>query len=717
MSGFRPILPSPQTASNIGGGGSSDGLSGKKRDAVSQEDRQLTVQKCDGGRPHCRTCLSKKRQCIYDSEDGRSTVTALRSRIEVLEQQVGQSQSARQAGASRTRSQFQSGLDSVPSATSADQPPCIISQRFLPSISVTRQAVDGFFSSSGKLFHIFTRAQVCAFLDSVWKDVDLENQSWKADVCCLMAIAAVGIQYTDTTGDADVSDTFYDICKVHLDSVLETRPLDAIKICTLLCMYNVTNKAVASLSYADIGLALCRRFGLYSRRRQLPSLTDSMWVDYRRASRTLVFLSTWLSATLGYRSSNQYLFERISPSDLNVDEASDISEVVQSEMARIAVLNIKILYMHIVHQDLGWAISAIAQDLEEWYDGLPQVMHLQEVSGQDLPQDVRRSIYLAHLIYLGTNILLFRRIAFEAVRSSKTKGVLPAPWQPSREQYLKQADEASLAANGSARIIKIMMNENCVFKRCWIIIFQSYTSCLIILHVVLGKIVLKTQPFDYEEDLENIRSCLSALSFCGSLNQVAARFHETLLSIYDSLINGHVNKPPASHPDADIGYRQPFTMEANVAVSTALGSGPQEDLCVDSSRYVDQSLEELSTDLLSMLCRPFGDPINRKESKECPDIGYRTAPSRKEHQCLMEKLDWDFEDSSPFQRDTTKVGISDDQNPQLNRNCANPGDFGLLGDGPDAPVQHRFIGSSGPNVWTSADYLQVNPWCFLRGSY
>ncbi|KAI0439798.1 hypothetical protein F4803DRAFT_529580 [Xylaria telfairii] len=566
MSHFRPILPLPQSTSNVSDTG---GTSGKKRDAVSQACHACRKAKarCDGGRPTCRTCVSKRRQCVYDSEGGRSNVATLRSRIEVLEQQVRQSQPVSQVDAGGTLFQVQCASELVPSATPAEQPLSIISQRFLPSTSVTRQAVEGFLSSSGKLFHVFTRPQISVFMDSVWKNVEIGSQSWKADVCCLTAIAAVGIRYTDTTGDMDACNAFYDISKVHLDSVLEMRPLDAIKIYTLLCMYNITNwKAVASLAYADFGLALGRRFGLYGQHRRLPSLTDSMWADYRKAWCTLVFVSTWLSATLGYRSGNQYLLEHISPSDLNIDDASDISEVIQTEIVRIVILKIKILYMNILHRDLDWAIAAVAQDLEEWYDNLPQIMHLQEVGGQTMPPDVTRSIYLVHLIYLETNMLLFRRIAFQTIRSPKTDALIPIPWQPSQELYMRQADEASLAASGSAKIIKIMMAENFVFKRCWIVIFQSYTSCLVLLHAVLGKIAMKAQPSDYEKDLENIRSCIQALSFCGSLDHVAARFHETSLSIYNSLMNDYAEKAANDiHPDADTGSRQPFIAKQSAA--------------------------------------------------------------------------------------------------------------------------------------------------------
>ncbi|KAI0547703.1 hypothetical protein F4679DRAFT_553113 [Xylaria curta] len=640
MSHLRPLLPS----SNI------SEPPPKKRDVVSQAChacRKLKA-KCTGGRPSCRTCMSRKRQCVYDREK-RSSVAALRSQIKILEQQVGQSQHASEASASETQHQLRSRSASVPQATSPDQSPSIIPQRFLPSISVTQQAVDGFFSSSGKLFHIFTRSQASDFMDSVWKAANIESQNWKANVCCLMAIAAVGTQYTESTGGTDASDTFYDISKVYLDSVLEMRPLDAVKIYSLLSMYNVTEKAVASLVYADTGLALCRRFGLYCQRCQLPSLTDAMWMDYRRAFRTLMFLSTWVSATLGYKSGNQYLFERVFPSDLNADDVSDISEAVRSEMVRIAALKVKILYLNTGHRDLDLAIAALARDLEEWYNNLPQAMRLQEISKQDLPPDTRRSIYLVHLTYLGTNMLLFRRMASLKVRSSKAHGAVPASARPSREQYLKQADEALLAASGSARIIKIMMDENCVPKRCSIVIFQSYTSCIILLHAVLGKIALNPQPFGCEEDFENIRSCLSTLSFCGSLDNVAARFHASLLSVYNLLMKAHAKKLETTHNYPDTGYRQPFTLKENAAVNTTIISGPQEILG-SSSRRVDQSIEDLSTNLLSMLCRPFGDPINSKESEECLDEGYMAALGQKGHQCLMEKLDWDFDNTEPFPR-------------------------------------------------------------------
>ncbi|GAW22559.1 hypothetical protein ANO14919_120990 [Xylariales sp. No.14919] len=691
MSTFRAILPLPQPASE---GSDGDGARPppRKREVVSQACNacRKAKAKCNGMRPSCQTCLAKRKQCVYDPEDGRQTVAALQSRIQELEEEASHFRSAHQADSSEPWSRVQPGPDAPFPPTLASQPLGSTPQASLPSPLLTQEAIDSFFSCSGKLFHVFNNTQVSRLADSVWNGAENGSQSWKADVCCVMAVAAAGAQYANTTEDSSSADVFYHIAKRYLDELLETRPLDAIKVCTLLCFYNVMDKALTSLIYAEAGISLCRRFGLSNRHRGSSTLTDSMWVDYRRAWRTLIFLFNWLSASLGYKSGNQDFMMQISSSELNVDNVSDISEVVQTEMARIAVLKVKILHMHTIYKDLGWAVDAMVQDLEEWYEGLDPVLRLQGVPTQDLPLEVGRSIYLVHLLYLGANMLLFRRIAFQTLRLSNNHTLLPAPWQLSQHQYLQHADRALLAASSSAKIIKIMMDGNDVFKRCWIIIFQSYTSCLILLHDTTKKMALSTRHSTYEENLQNIQHCLKALDFCSSQDPVAARFHETLLPLYRSLMEKYANQPESP------------------AMSNA-GTGDQDPPNPEASYGPNQPLEKLSNDLLAMLCRPFGDPSNREESRKSLHVSYKTAPSRHEHQCLMEKLDWDFEDSAPFEWDPEMLGISANRIAQLNRYAADGETSGFFHSGPGAPVRSQFIDSSQPSGWASAAHLQMPP--------
>lgn len=170
-----------------------------------------------------------------------------------------------------------------------------------------------------------------------------------------------------------------------------------------------------------------------------------------------------------------------------------------SNISASLVLKVNILQMHTTYEDVGQAMDVMSRDLEKWYEGLPPVMRLQEVSAQTSPPEVRRSIYLVHLLYLGANMLLFRRIAFQAMKSTNIHGALPSRWQPSREQYLKQADSATLAANSSTKIIKLMMDERCVFKRCWIIMFvdpapRLYARIDIGLHAIGLELICRQLP-------------------------------------------------------------------------------------------------------------------------------------------------------------------------------------------------------------------------------
>ncbi|TGJ83859.1 hypothetical protein E0Z10_g4901 [Xylaria hypoxylon] len=418
---IRPLLPPASDSSDSGDDGDDGGPPPKKREVA------------------CNACRKAKAKVLE-------------------EHKASQFQSANQEDSSEAQSRVQSRPDAPFPPTLAYQSHGSIFRESLPSASVTQRAIDGFFSCSGKLFHVFNDTQVSLLADSVWKSEDNGSQSRKADVCCLMAVAATGAQHADTAGDTNSSDAFYNIAKQYLDDVTETKPLDAIKVYTLFCFYNVKDKALTSLVFAEAGISLCHRFGLSNQQRGCSTLTDPMWVDYRRAWRKLVFLYHWLSASLRYKPGNQDLMNLMSSSKLSVDNTSDISEVVQTEMARIDVYN-----------DLGWAIDAMVRDLEEWYEGLPRAMHLQGVVTQALPLEVGRSIYLVHLLYLGANMLLFRRIAFQTLRSPKSHGLLPGPWQLSQDQYSQNADRALLAATSSAKIIKIIMDENGVFKRCWII--------------------------------------------------------------------------------------------------------------------------------------------------------------------------------------------------------------------------------------------------------
>lgn len=219
---------------------------------LTAEGLELMVEECNGARPSCQTCITKDRECVYECKEGELRVSALRSRIRVLEEQIGRSQLADTD--SEEPSEAQSGLmppsDTPTPGASRHESPGSLHRESLPSVSVTQQAVDGFFRCDGLLFHVFSRPQVDHFVDSVHASAGENEQSREADICCLMAIAGTGSLYADTIEADAYADKFYSIAKLKFDAVLEMRPLDGIKVCALFCLYNILDKTVASVAYA-----------------------------------------------------------------------------------------------------------------------------------------------------------------------------------------------------------------------------------------------------------------------------------------------------------------------------------------------------------------------------------------------------------------------------------------------------------------------------------
>lgn len=119
----------------------------------------------------------------------------------------------------------------------------------LPNQDITKRAVDSFFASTGQLFHVFSRGQVASYLEDIYGSASLSTSLPKKAVCCVACVAAVGVQYKADDFDHGLEAIFYDVARRHFADVFEDRPLESIKVCTLLAMYNIMNKAMVSVAY------------------------------------------------------------------------------------------------------------------------------------------------------------------------------------------------------------------------------------------------------------------------------------------------------------------------------------------------------------------------------------------------------------------------------------------------------------------------------------
>lgn len=119
----------------------------------------------------------------------------------------------------------------------------------IPSPKLTWAAVESFFCSCGSLFHIFSPAQVEQFQKLVFGLDGRPNFLQKAAICCLCAVAAVGIQYNPSDFEQGAEQIFYDVSRHFFTDVVEEQPLEAIKVCALFALYNILGKETAALAY------------------------------------------------------------------------------------------------------------------------------------------------------------------------------------------------------------------------------------------------------------------------------------------------------------------------------------------------------------------------------------------------------------------------------------------------------------------------------------
>ncbi|KAH7130893.1 hypothetical protein EDB81DRAFT_727833 [Dactylonectria macrodidyma] len=695
---------SPQHHNSVGPRGAavaSERL-GKRIRSVRQacQDCRQSKVKCDGRRPRCGTCIAKERPCCYEYQSRR---VAMKSRLQTLEslfyalqakpgqeadrllQQirctdnfrslVGDSSSNSPGVSSRssptTGSEEQSlgsdtpvreianprllrgshvgdgahGKAQVPTPSPTPRELSTDASTFLMSLvtsnaSVAKAAVHSFFTSSGKLFHVFSREQVQSYYEQVLGSDGCPIPSQKTAVCCLAAVAAVGVQYNADDFEVGMDGVFYDVAKHFFETLMEEQPLDAIKACTMLAMYNIMNKATVSLAYIEVGLGMSKRHNLKEKSCHYPGLSPEDWVDYRRTWRTLL----WLSSTLGYISGSDLSFREVVPLTHGPFALFRLQyiTVVQTEITKIALLNADILRMHLSSKELtSQSMDSVNKDIQHWHNELPSQMHLTNICRQDLPLEARRSILGTHLLYLGTTMLLYRRITSQFVRSSGIDHGHDIMWKPFEKTFLSHADQAMTAARHSARILSLLQAEQGIFKRCWLIIFQSFTSCVVLLHSIAQKQLHQFSRSSWEDDLVQARICLDILSFCSTTDSVALKFQDCLVPIYDKLAS-------YIHPTA----------------STSTLQNPSSlNYLLNVPKTADADRVSLSLKLLMMLCQPFGDAIGKCSSNNN----------------LGEPLDWGLENCLPFRWDSQDVGI---------------GDLGLL------ETNNRFLGSDEPSGWT-----------------
>ncbi len=109
------------------------------------------------------------------------------------------------------------------------------------------KAADTLLKVSGLVFRVYSPEQQRDILQHVYHDS--ERTSSKAAICELCSLAAVGTQFSGGEIPPDNGDIMYSMAKQFLDDVIAVSPLRALKVVTLLAVYNMLNHATVSLAY------------------------------------------------------------------------------------------------------------------------------------------------------------------------------------------------------------------------------------------------------------------------------------------------------------------------------------------------------------------------------------------------------------------------------------------------------------------------------------
>ncbi|KAF2101835.1 hypothetical protein NA57DRAFT_73276 [Rhizodiscina lignyota] len=455
----------------------------------------------------------------------------------------------------------------------------------LPEKDIAYAAIINFYKCSGTLFHVFSREQGVEIWRAVYERGEINSPVRLAE---MFGIIAIGSQYVNDETFAGLDVKSYHVAKSLLEDALEANRLAATKIIVCLAMYNIMNKNAVALSYIELGLSIVRRHGLHERVRS-PNIPDITWWEMKRVWRTFMFLESWLTSTLGYTpaiSNSILVVELLKEMEIPVDLGCRAFDTVQAEMTKVSILTARVVRVLFGSEAAGMnEIAAVTADLRQWHTNLALELHLEAVRISDAPPEVLVPINFIHMIYYGALMLIYRRVMLASAQRDDVLSVLTQ--DDMYPQVSVYCEDGMNAARSSATILGRLHDDNVIFKKCWLVIFHSFTAAVVILHDIARKLLRTKAAFGSKGDFTFVETCLRVLAFSAEMDPAAEKFLQTLQPYYDFLIT----------QDGLTTLAQPSTWQ--------LGSGPK-------------GLSTVAQSLLELVCKPFGDKDTKRSVEPVP---------------------------------------------------------------------------------------------------
>ncbi|RPB01621.1 hypothetical protein L873DRAFT_1834595 [Choiromyces venosus 120613-1] len=405
--------------------------------------------------------------------------------------------------------------ESRKSLTTTNQPLASSHLSQLPPYSTTSLAIDRFFVCQSALQHLYFAEEIET--KKTLKDVYAKGCQLLT-LCELFATAAVGCSWADNI-PKEAHATFFDTVKAHLDQCLEKDELKGMKILALAALYSMSEKKVSSWGYVCKALQIA-----HSRNLQVDTrpnyMTDADWVGYRRLWRTLLFLENFLATSLGRIPIWSAAYDTIELAELErSDDARNSSRrnSLQTEIVNIGFLASRILKSVFAPPviDLGFMCDHMAK-LNLRYDNLPEPMKLGKPGLSPGEYLADTSLFTLHMVYLGTVILLTRRVVVELAG-----GAGGDSFEGSTGEALSLAKACLSAGRETSELLGNLYSHKDLFKNCWVTIYSSFNAGLILLFYTAQKRMLG-QPYpQYQEDLAAAARCTRIVEYCAEHDDLA----------------------------------------------------------------------------------------------------------------------------------------------------------------------------------------------------
>ncbi|EXJ67556.1 uncharacterized protein A1O5_09569 [Cladophialophora psammophila CBS 110553] len=413
----------------------------------------------------------------------------------------------------------------------ASSPVEILNNRKLANAFITRLLIDCFFSCTGTLFYIFSPKDAAELFQSAYMDTD---GATKASLGALCAMASVASQYDDFEIDGSLRQSYYETAKFYLDECIEEDEVLGMRVLCCLAIYCAMDKRLTAWTWTLTGLKLARLRGLHLDRRPL-STSPEEWIAQRKVLRTLIVLGSWVASTLG---TNPQIMEAFQP---GLHEPFAVLEghppfesIAQAQMTSICILTSGVLRDVFLPTELSLvATREYKIKIVDWLSKLPPIMQLESLmQDQDLTLVQRRCTFHVHLNYLGALLLLYRRHSLYLSTVHRDDS-----WELDGDvaEALDYAKDALDAATQSSRIFALLLSEHATFKRSWLLIYQSFSACTMLLFHVAQKRLHGVSPAQCEEELSSAETCLNTLEYCSEGDIVAKGYYDMLIFYYHAL--------------------------------------------------------------------------------------------------------------------------------------------------------------------------------------